>query len=272
MKKRRLKHKEPKMKGLISIFLITLFTVGVGYSLLSENLQVKGTATLVKQTNSELNIDMSYTKNIWGNNPYTIQYNVIIKNKTREITNGWIIYIDVPSGTEVLNCWNVKCSIKNEKLILQNLDYNSNISIDGQLSFGIQLNTLDSNLELNKPYFEEIEEQNEEQIVSDGLEVNYKQTQSWKDNLGYHIHYDVTVKNNSSDIIKKWRVEIEKDNTAILESAWNSDYIEQKSCIIFTNKSHNGRLEPFSSATFGFIINVTNRDVKLSTRKTLATK
>ena len=38
---------------------------------------------------------------------------------------------------------------------------------------------------------------NEEQIVYDGLEVNYSQTGAWEDNLGYHIQYDVTVKNKA---------------------------------------------------------------------------
>lgn len=269
MKKRRLKHKGLNMRWLMIIFLISLCITSVGYSLLSENLQLKGTVTLVKQINPEIDADFSYTKNVWGSNPYTIQFDVAIKNQSVEIKNGWLIYIDVPSDTEVVSCWSVKCSIQNGKLVLENVDYNSNIGIDGQFSFGVQLNTTDSNLELENPYFESKKEEEDEPIVSDDLIFTHTQTNSWQDDSGIHIAYDAIVQNNSINTLESWRVELAKEGSIQLESAWNANYIEQDDCIIFSNVSYNGTLQPQTSATFGFIIlldknmNSVNNSLKL---------
>lgn len=261
MKKRRFKRKKLGIKGLFFIFIISLFTIGTGYSLLSENLIVTGEAKLVKQSNPELNLSLTYNKSVWGTNPYTIQYDVKLKNNSNKVVNGWEIYINLnEDNISIENCWNVKCSIENNKLILENVDYNQNIGIDGELTFGVQLKSFTNDINFDDFYAEEDnpETDDNEIIDADDIMVTYNKTNSWNDNNYTYQIYDATITNNGDSIITSWKVELNRKNTS-LDTAWNCNYIEKSQVFIFSNQSYNGTIEPKKSITFSFIIKSKNK-------------
>lgn len=253
---RRNRRKSFGMASLTFLFLGSLVLIGTGYSLLSQDLQIKGKTTIAQQTTEEEKIKFTYVTNKWGVDPYTIQYDVTLENISDETFSNWTFYVPVPEGTEVLAAWNVIATIENGKLVLKNESYNANIGIDAKLTFGIQLSTFDSNLELENPFFESENEENSIQTMSldvSDLSAEYKKTQSWQDDLGYHNTYETTIKNNGSTV-SDWRLEVEKNEGISLENAWNANYVEQEDQFVFTNVAHNGTIDTNGSVTFNLVI------------------
>lgn len=274
MRKIKRNRKKLGMKGLIFAFLITLIFIGTGYSLLSQNLQIKGTTTIVKQIEEE-KIKFTYVKNAWGADPYISQFDITLENVSQETFSNWRFYISVPSGTQVIAAWGVKASIQNGKLVLENESYNANIGIDAKLSFGIQLSTLEPNFELQNPFFESGSNVTsfQEKLPEVGtLNVEYNLSQNWQDGLGYHYSYEARITNSGNSEVNNWRLEINKDSDLSLESAWSTNYVEQQNQIVFTNVDYNGTIAPNATIAFNFVVLSSNSNYKPTTISVSGTK
>lgn len=261
------------MKTLIILFLLSLTIIGVGYSLLSQELKLEGKTTLIKQEPEKERVRLTYQKQEWGSGPYTAQYDITLENISDETFDGWTIYIPIPEGAELSSCWNVKCSIENNKLVLTNDANNGNLSIGAKLAFGVILKTPVSNFELENPVFspnEDIVTPPEE--AGDEIKVSYVQAQKWFATDGYHIEYNITVTNKGTETIDGWSFKLKMPSTVRYASSWGCNYIEQTDGIIFSNVSYNGELAPNASTTFSCTIVSQDENFKLETVNITRTK
>lgn len=256
MRKISRRRKKIGMKGLISLFLCCLAFIGIGYSFLSENLVVSGKTTLVKQEFEEEKLRFTYTKEIWGGNPYTVQFDITIENISDEIFESWILNIPITEEFEIINSWNTIAELRNGTLILKNEYYNGNIGIDGKLTLGLQVTTNNKDIELSKPNvnLKDEEEQFEQTIEGSGLEIILTPTQTWSQVGGTYTSYTVTVKNNGKEEINGWSFKMVIPEQAKYSSSWEANYIVQDTGIVFSNVSYNGSIAPGGSVSFGTVI------------------
>lgn len=75
----------------------------------------------------------------YGN--YTYQYDVIVKNNSKNKIDGWNFKIKKPANTKLTNAWNANYIIKEEEIEFSNADYNNVIDVDQSVMFGIIMET-----------------------------------------------------------------------------------------------------------------------------------
>lgn len=269
MRKITKRRKKVGISRLLFIFVLSLMCISIGYSLLSEEIQVNGKSTVVVSNDNndkDNKLKMSYQKQTWGNNPYITQFDITVENISNESIDGWTFYIEIPENTKIVNAWSVKANIENNKLILKNEDYNSNISIDGKITFGIQIQSDTQNIELENPITDMGEEdnKNDEIIQNDELNILYSVDTKWQDANGYHTIYTVTIKNNGSPV-NKWSIKLNLPSNTSYENSWNCNYIVQDNSILFSNVGYNGNLDTNASTTFGFVLISQSEELELVT-------
>ena len=83
--------------------------------------------------------------------------------------------------------------------------------------------------------------------TSGDCDITYKETAAW----GNYVNADVTIKNNGSNTIDPWKLELQYGGT--ISNIWNADVetAEQGKSIIAA-KSYNAKLEAGKSVSFGF--------------------
>lgn len=268
MRKIAKRRKKIGINGLIIIFILSLTTISVGYSLLSQELKISGKTRIVNSKEEDESFRMTYQKNSWGQDPYITQFDVTVENISDQAVDSWTFYIDVPENTEIIAFWNVKASIEDNKLILKNESYNGNISIDGKITFGIQLQTYVENYELDGSIIdtgEQEEEKNDEIVLNDNLEVSYNVDSQWQAADGYHTIYSVNIQNNG-ELINDWSMKIELPIGTVYETSWNANYIVQDNYIIFSNVDYNGTIDSNTAISFSFSIISQSDNIKLTTQ------
>lgn len=276
MKRRKVKtNRFSSNSKLIIIFILSLCFMSVGYSLLSESLSLTGKGNLII-TEEEVSDDISfrYDKNNWYSNGFFYyNYTGYIKNQTDDQIEGWNIEIKVPTDITEVVCWNANCSVNNGILVFSNVDYNSILNPNNEISFGFQLHTSTENLELNNVkingnsvFNEEEKEEEKKDFDINLLNIDLSLNSSWKDSGYTYNQYDILVKNNTGYDLKKWHFELCNDNDFELINVWNANYIVKDNSIILSNNEWNGNIANGDILKISFQIKSKNKNVNLSVR------
>lgn len=152
------RRKELNLSKIVILFVISITTFSVGYSLLSQNLSVEGTANLItqiedtKEFNSK-NLNLKYDDKSWynGGDKYTyFQYDFTLSNIGNQTVENWKIVIEFSADVVYTGGWSAKYEVDGNKIIITGIDWNSNLAPSNQITFGLQLNTSDSELKIVK--------------------------------------------------------------------------------------------------------------------------
>lgn len=298
MFRRKLKSKNRKEnKKYIIIFcviIVILFVcIGVGYSLLSQKLDITGKATITNNEPEQSgDFDVKYTiKDDWYNN-YIHYYNISVNVINNDVasTTGWEVSMDVPSDVSNVDCWKASSKIVEKRVYFTNLSYNAVITPNNSEEFGFILNTgiKESYVPTNiivKIYTSQypngieikigdttIPEDPEDPELSQYIEVTFVRTNTWMEGNEYVSQYDVEISNTSNKKVTSWEIEIGNVNEFSISSIWNANYILTDTMVRFSNMSYNNIIKPGKSIHFGCQLksNVQNYIPKiLSTKATI---
>ena len=153
--KRRHKKKSISFFSLICIFVITLLSFSVGYSLLSQELSISGTASIAGEIiqKKEFRTDdflLTYQINSWYNNGKTYyQYNFTLENIGVNDFSEWYLKIYLPPDTEKVGEWEARYTLNMGELLVQNIE-NRTLTSGTSTLFGYQFSTTDDAFELKK--------------------------------------------------------------------------------------------------------------------------
>lgn len=200
----------------------------------SKNLVVKAENSL----NGSIEMEISITAS-WDNH-----YNadVTLRNKLNEKIDNWMIAFDFNNNIE--NIWNAKI-ISHEKnhYVVKNADWNQDIPVRGQITFGMTVS-----------YEEEVSNLTNYYDATDLIEVErdyditYTQFAQW-DNK---INGQITIQNNSEEDIEDWRLELLSD--VDFDNVWNAELLECADGYSYLeNMSYNQNIPAGGSVSFGFI-------------------
>lgn len=151
-KKRQLKSKKQFLfstKVLVIIFLCLTAFIGIGYSLLSSQLNISGTARIITgqtQYNGVGIVELTLSQTWESGGVYHYQYSGVITNTSNQKISGWEVRVGFPSGEVSTNSGsNAEFDLQDGVLICTNMSYNKNIQPGKTTSFEIQLASTNSN-------------------------------------------------------------------------------------------------------------------------------
>ncbi len=286
--------KKYKSTIIISVvFVISLLFIGTGYSLLSQNLEINGTASASEQAVNIINgfgVNSRISDTWYNNFRYYFNTKVELVNESGSDTTGWKISMDVPSDVSDIQCWSANYELENERLTLSNLDYDSNVASGTSLEVGfilssgivssfkpsnvvITIYTLESpnGFDISIPNTgsitdpenpEEPEEPEEptDPNFSKYLDVSITTTNSWNDGEYNMAQYSVVIKNKSTKTVMSWGLEISDADKFDITGCWSANYILTDTILSFSNVSYNGTINPDSSVEFGMTIKTKEKD------------
>lgn len=263
------KKKKKNIKIVFIIFVILLLTMSIGYSALYEKLSLTGTAKLNTEAKDN-NYDIEYKVTSWQSGKYEYQFNpVTITYKATEDVNTWKIVIDVPDDSTLSACWNVKCKIEDGKLIIRNDNNNAIIKPGGILTnFGFQIATSMENYELNVEevnFYTPTNPNPDEQIITDGLSVNYSKSNGWQNGNKFVSQININVTNNTGIDLSYWELVIKRPANSKIQTLWGASYIEKEDTIIITGENGITNFFNGSSKSIGLQIELETQNVELET-------
>lgn len=188
--------------------------------------------------NGSIEMEISITAS-WDNH-----YNadVTLKNKLDEKIDNWMVAFDFNNNIE--NIWNAKI-ISHEKnhYVVKNADWNQDIPVGGQITFGMTVS-----------YEEEVSNLTNYYDATDLVEVEreyditYTEFAQWDDK----INGQITIQNNSEEDIEDWRLEFLSD--VDFDNVWNAELLECADGYSYLeNMSYNQNIPAGGSVSFGFI-------------------
>ena len=157
---RRRRRKEASLTKIIVLFVICTLTFSVGYSLLSQQLSVEGTANLVIQKeltcNEYVTDDLKITydnKMLWHDSGYNyMQMDIIYTNISQETITDWKILIKFVSDVQLSGSWSGNYELVGKSLTITGLDWNNTLAPGNQIQIGYQVKTTDESIKLNAIY------------------------------------------------------------------------------------------------------------------------
>ena len=263
------KKKKKNIKIVFIIFVILLLTMSIGYSALYEKLSLTGTAKLNNESKDN-NYDIEYKVTSWQSGKYEYQFNpVTITYKATEDVNTWKIVIDVPDDSTLSACWNVKCKIEDGKLIIRNDNNNAIIKPGGILTnFGFQIATSMENYEFNVEevnFYTPTNPNPDEQIITDGLSVNYSKSGGWVSGNKFVSQININVNNNTGIDLSYWELVIKRPANSKIQTLWGASYVEKEDTIIITGENGIANFFNGSSKSIGIQIELETQNVELET-------
>ena len=275
MRRRRKKH---KFSTLIILFVISLFCFSIGYSLLQEKLSIQGKGSLVVDATD----DFTYTVNINGwnsNEKYAKQYQFVIQNVKNISYIGWSATATVNEQDTIVGCWNATCVIENGILTITNVDYNGNVSPDATVAFGLIIEQVNAEDNLDDIKFigktnNATENNNltegtnsfingETSQLDESIDVTYTLGDSWYDGEKYHQMLTLNIQNNRETAITSWQIDLDRKKYN-LQNVYNANYIEMETLLRFSNVSYNGMINPGNTVSFQIELTSTEKNFNIS--------
>lgn len=272
---RRLRRKkELKFSRIVILFVISITTFSVGYSLLSQNLSVEGTTNLIIQTEDtkefkSKNLKLTYEDKNWHSGGTTYyQYDFVLTNIGNETIENWQVVIDFPSNVEHVGGWAANYELKNGKLIITGMEYNLKLNPGNQATFGLQLSTTDSEIKIIKVNLNgeisteenpgknpgENQEDNPIEEPNKDLAIEIKRNSYWGTKGEYYLQFAITVTNNSDLNINPWKFKLSVPSDANITNYWNFNYIIADGIMTINPTDSNSNLYAGASTSMGFII------------------
>lgn len=281
IKKRKL-NKEISISKIVFIFILCTLMLSVGYSLLSQDLSIGGTANMVfeEDDDNDFNNDslkLAYVTNSWSSNYKTyFQYDFTLSNISLDTIENWKIVIDIPEDCEYVNGWSAEYEISDSKLTITPTSYNQILTSESSITFGIQIATTDNNFIINKVNIngDTIEKDNDnsdneeiENEANNNLDLSFIRSNYWGNEGDYYIQYDIDVSNNTSEDINPWSFQFELPDGASIIHNWNCNYVNADGIVTISPVSHNQNLIVGSKTTIGIQINSPILNFELTKRK-----
>lgn len=103
-----------------------------------------GDAAAEKQKAADFSISID-SNNSWENNGmHAAQFDAVIENNTSTAGKDWKVVITVPEGSKLENGWNGNYDLKGTSLTVTPVDYNTEVALKGNVTFGFILDTKES--------------------------------------------------------------------------------------------------------------------------------
>lgn len=152
---RKIRKNKNSLTTLIIIFVISTFTLSVGYSLLYEKLSIQGTGNLVfEEDDSDVTskyLKFSYTTNSWySEGKYYYQIDGILENISEYTIENWKVILDFETSPTVQGGWNGEFNLNNDKIIITPVIYNQTINPNSTIAIGLQVIIYSDILEFDK--------------------------------------------------------------------------------------------------------------------------
>lgn len=271
----RRRNKKLQFKTLIILFVITLLSFSVGYSILEDRLSIEGKTSFIydahgEDITKEAVIKHSYTMDAYnsGSGRYTRQYMFTVENISDMNFTNWIGVADLATGDTLINCWNVDCSVEKGKLKMASKTYNGVLGIGETADFGVVIEHANTTNLLSNIYFygSENEDNNGGNSGTSGTDepdnpetpsnliATYKNGSSWFNGRNYTNMYDITITNNGDTQINGWEIDLRRFENYHIDTAYNANFVERDDVMRFSNVSYNGSIAPGKSVTFQVVL------------------
>lgn len=276
-KKRGKSNNKFNKKIILMIFVLSLFFIGIGYSLLSEKIKITGKVKVYPKVEPKLDFDVETTiKDSWySNQEYFYNIGLKIINNSNIDTTSWKINFDIPKDSKITQNWNLSYNIQAMKLNITNVSYNSIIRKNSSEEVGLILSSKSSSNFIPKnmiliiytdisPNGTEIKikdiQEPEVPDETNRMKVEFIKGNSWQENGKYAIQFKIKITNISVQKINSWEFSIGDINEILLKEYWNVNYILTNDKLKFSNVSYNGKLDPNASCEFGCTIISNKKD------------
>ncbi len=265
MRRRVRKKRQKKFHNFwLLIFLISFFMFGLGYAMLSQEIEMTGTANINIAGESDLQFEYSLTTWTQGSWIY-YQYNITVTNIGNETVDSWAFSTGVPDDLRSLSCWNGICTHENETLHVENESWNGTIEPgQSQTNIGVEFRTQDDNYVIDPdPEDPEDPEDPSDPELAENIVVEAVLDEAWQSGNRRYAQYDVYVTNENEVAISWWEFYMTKPSQGQggdMDNMWNANYVDEGGYFHISNASWNGTIESDASVNFGFIISMHQND------------
>ncbi len=177
---------------------------------------------------------------------------VTIKNVSGEAIDDW--ELEFKFKDEIENIWNATVtSHEGEVYTVRNADWNQDIPVDGEVSFGMTVKYTDV---IEFP--EEMFLTKECVVVDENCKIEYIENSKW-DN---YVNGQIVITNNTDHRIEDWKLDI--ISNLEIENIWNAKIVSKYEDIYrIDNANYNQNIEMGQSVEFGFIAKVDGKEVSI---------
>lgn len=144
-----MKKKKTVIKNIFAIIMMVILLAGCGdkeNQITQEVTETTQEATSTEEVTTQAEKEAVSTEdfvltldnvNSWESNDLVCaQYDGIIKNQSGAAASDWKITVTVPEGAQLESNWNGTYAISGTTLTITPVDYNTEIPVDGEISFG----------------------------------------------------------------------------------------------------------------------------------------
>ncbi len=245
--------KYKKMK--LNIFLITfisLIFISVGYSVLSQELTIKGIVSGINDNddiidqNSNKNFDIEANKgNSWTSDGYYFYiFNFDVVNNSQVNYNNFIITIKFNDSFTLDSSWGIPTTLQNN---IVESKYNNIITPNQKVSLGIIVKSNNPDLKIYK--IKVIIDENTAPIKDENIIVTFKITNSWGN---YNNQYNLNIQNNGDKNISYWEIHTTVPENTSFINGWDAEYEINNTTLIIKPKSYNNIININNSIDVGF--------------------
>lgn len=239
-----MKNKNNKIGILIIIYFVIFLFIGMAYSFLNENLNLKGKVGF--SNNSIYNFSYSYIlQDSWNDGTYYYYYFVpTVTYLGNDNINSWQANIRVPYDIEITGCFEAsECTVTNNILKITNASWNGILTNNSSFHFGFQMKTKTSNYELlivainfykgdivvNPPTTDKV----------DGFDIKFELQNSWDNTSSYNLK----ITNNSTVKLTSWKLEVNVNENTTIDSIWNANYVLKDNILVLSGLEWNSTID-----------------------------
>lgn len=289
---RKIRKKEKKKIGLkfmVIIFVVSLMTISIGYSYLSQFLSVEATGTIVSQEimQDEFKTDnLLFTyeeKNKWySSGVYNYQYDCVLENIGTQDYENWEIVIHFPKDMQFLSGWSANYSQNLGELIVSS--DGTSLNSGQSVSFGFQFSTKNGNFNISKVTMDGnliniggnnnnpgtgsnsggSSDDGDGGTISVELTPSYKITNTWSDGVNNFYQIEVTLANNTKLNTSSWSINAHLPSGSTITQNWNCNYINKDDYVTLSNVDYNANIMTNSNVSFGIVVSSPSKEMNIT--------
>ncbi len=129
--------------------------------------------------------------------------------------------------------WNLSNKDESSAILKADCTKTNGFTVDDLSTSGKWLYSMLTNTKLEEPNVEN-------ELNSNGIDVQYNLKNSWEVNGVMYYQYDLTLSSNQS--LDSWEIKVPFEGEFELSDSWNGKYKVEQDCLIISNESYNGTL------------------------------
>jgi len=248
------------LKTFVILFgIITTFFLGLGYSLLSEEIEITGAANIPHKAVMEIEYEQSsWTQGAW----IVYQFEYTITNVGNKASSSWSFSQSVPADIRNLDCWNMVCTENGTTLQITNASWNGVIQPGESVTPGMQFRTDDPNYE-PEPEPDPDPDPEPDPELTENIVIQATVSSSWQSGNRIFANYSVDVTNENEVEVSNWQFDMTKPQQGQggnMESMWNANYVDEGSYFEITHAGWNSSIASNATINFGFQISMHRND------------